>query len=100
MEATFKNHGTGHEVVIDLRGDFWGGSADLSAQGGPVIAQISRQIFGAREMFSDSNSVCLLIIDWSITDWQYFVTVAPGVDLALVAAICICFDEAKNDKKD
>jgi hypothetical protein len=29
-----------------------------------------------------------------------FVTVAPGVDLALVAAICICFDEAKNDKKN
>ena len=35
-----------------------------------------------------------------MTDSQYFVTVAPGVDLALVAAICICFDEAKNDKKD
>jgi hypothetical protein len=28
------------------------------------------------------------------------VTVAPGVDLALVAAICICFDEAKNDRKN
>jgi hypothetical protein len=28
---------------------------------------------------------------------QYFMTVAPGVDLALMAAICICFDEAKNE---
>ena len=37
-------------------------------------------------------------IVWLI--WQYFVTVAPGVDLALVAAICICFDEAKNDKNN
>jgi len=60
MEATFKNHGTGQEMAIDLNGDFWGGSADLSVQGGPVIAQITRQIFGAREMFSDSNSVRLL----------------------------------------
>jgi len=37
---------------------------------------------------------------WKIvinTDNQYFVTVAPGVDLALMAAICICFDEAKNE---
>jgi len=60
MEATFKNHGTGQEMAIDLNGDFWGGSADLSVQGGPVIAQITRQVFGAREMFSDSNSVRLL----------------------------------------
>lgn len=29
---------------------------------------------------------------------QYFVTVSPGVDLALIAAICIAFDEAKNDQ--
>jgi len=66
MEATFKNHGTGQEMAIDLNGDFWGGSADLSVQGGPVIAQITRQVFGAREMFSDSNSVCLLhcLLHW------------------------------------
>lgn len=30
--------------------------------------------------------------------FKYAVTVAPGVDLALIAAICICFDEAKNEK--
>jgi uncharacterized protein YxjI len=28
---------------------------------------------------------------------QYYVTVAPGVDLALIAAVCICFDEIKHD---
>ena len=31
---------------------------------------------------------------------QYFVTVAPGVDLSLMAAICICFDEAKNENSN
>ena len=29
---------------------------------------------------------------------QYFVTVAPGVDLALIAAICISLDEKENEK--
>jgi hypothetical protein len=57
MEATFKNHSTGQEMVIDLNGDFWGGSADLSVQGGPVIAQITRDVFSAREVFTSSNAV-------------------------------------------
>jgi len=30
--------------------------------------------------------------------WQYFVTVAPNVDLTLIAAVCVCLDEADNDK--
>ncbi|WVQ85740.1 hypothetical protein IAT38_007907 [Cryptococcus sp. DSM 104549] len=83
MTATFIDAATNKELVVDLRGDFWGGSADLSVEGGPVIAQISRKLFNAREFFGDKQT--------------YFVTVAPGVDLALVAAICICFDEAKNE---
>lgn len=28
---------------------------------------------------------------------QYFVTVAPGVDLALIAALCVSFDECMNE---
>lgn len=28
---------------------------------------------------------------------QYFVTVAPGVDLVLIAAICVCLDERENE---
>lgn len=31
---------------------------------------------------------------------QYFVMVAPGVDLALIAAVCICFDESKNENNN
>jgi hypothetical protein len=60
MEATFRNHSTGQETIIDLNGDFWGGAADLSIQGGPVIAQITRDAFSAREIFSNSQQVCLL----------------------------------------
>ncbi|RSH83779.1 hypothetical protein EHS25_005394 [Saitozyma podzolica] len=82
MQATFRNHSTGQEVTLELRGDMWGGSADIS-MGGMPVAQITRQLFNMREVFADKQT--------------YFVTVAPGVDLALIAAICICFDEAKNE---
>ena len=29
---------------------------------------------------------------------QYFVTVAPNVDLSMIAAICVCLDEKENEK--
>ncbi|WVN85487.1 uncharacterized protein L203_100633 [Cryptococcus depauperatus CBS 7841] len=84
--ATFTNVSTNTETTLVLKGDFWGGSADISVDGGPIVAQITRKLFNARELFRDKQT--------------YFVTVAPGVDLALIAAICICFDEVKNDKEN
>lgn len=34
-----------------------------------------------------------------ISDRQtYFVSCAPGVDLVLMAAICVCLDERENEK--
>jgi hypothetical protein len=69
MEATFRNHSTGQETIIDLNGDFWGGAADLSIQGGPVIAQITRDAFSAREIFSNSQQVCPLdLIDEGLAE--------------------------------
>jgi hypothetical protein len=29
---------------------------------------------------------------------QYFVHVAPNVDLTMIAAVCVCLDEKENDK--
>ncbi|WVF71015.1 hypothetical protein IAT40_005811 [Kwoniella sp. CBS 6097] len=83
MEATFHNPATSQEVTLLLRGDFWGGSADITVENGPVVAQITRELMNARQIFGGQQT--------------YFVTVAPGVDLALIAALCICFDEAKNE---
>lgn len=57
MEATFTNHLDGRQMVIELHGDFWGGAADLSVQGGPIIAQITRDAFSAREILSGSQAV-------------------------------------------
>lgn len=56
MQATFRNASTGQEVMLELRGDMWGGSADLAWNGQPV-AQIARQLFNAREVFSDKQTV-------------------------------------------
>jgi len=87
MEATFFNPSTNSEVLLELRGNMWGGRAEITMMG-QVIAQISRQLFNVAEIFFDHQT--------------YFVTVAPGVDLSLIAAICICFDEVKHegDRRD
>ena len=57
MVATFKNHSTGQPTTIELRGDMWGGSANLVIEGGPPVAQISRQLFNSRELFTDKQTV-------------------------------------------
>ncbi|WVR05557.1 hypothetical protein IAU60_002576 [Kwoniella sp. DSM 27419] len=85
MEAVFVNASTRQTTTLLLKGDFWGGSADISIENGPVVAQISRDMINARQIFGGQQS------------FKYAVTVAPGVDLALIAAVCICFDEAKNE---
>jgi uncharacterized protein YxjI len=62
MEASFTNHSTGQPTIIELHGDFWGGAADLSVQGGPVVAQITRDAFSMREVFTNSQVVRLFCI--------------------------------------
>lgn len=47
------------------------------------VARISRKRFNARHMFFGQDT--------------YVVTVALGVDMALIAGLCICFDEKNND---
>jgi len=49
-----------------------------------VIASINRKIMNMREMFGGSQT--------------YFVTVAPGVDLSMISAICVCLDEKENER--
>jgi len=51
---------------------------------GAVVAVINRKYGGKDFFFGKQN---------------YAVTVAPGVDKALMAAICICFDEKNNENK-
>ena len=59
MKATFRNASTQQETTIDLRGDFWGGSGDLTVENGPTVAQITRQMMNMREVFTDNQTASL-----------------------------------------
>merc|ERR1712036_95527 len=84
MVATFVNASTKQNVELLIKGDWFDRSATIT-MGNIVVAQISRSYFNMREVFGGQQT--------------YFVTVAPGVDLALLAAVCVCLDERENEKK-
>lgn len=50
-----------------------------------VVATIQRQFLNARELLGNAQT--------------YQVMVAQNVDLALIAGLCVCLDEARNDQK-
>lgn len=84
LEIKFRN-ANGEKVELDVKGDFWGGSANITLNDRPV-AHISRSLANVREVQFDKQS--------------YAVQVAPGVDLSMIAAACICLDELKEEGKD
>ncbi|CZS93917.1 related to DUF567 domain protein [Rhynchosporium graminicola] len=84
MVATFANASTKQNIELLIKGDWFDRSASIT-MGNIVVAQISRSYFNMREIFGGQQT--------------YYVTVAPGVDLALIAAICVCLDERENEKK-
>lgn len=85
MLATFTNTASSNAAVeLVVKGDWFDRSAEIK-MGDVVVAQIARKMFNMREIFGGQQT--------------YFVTVAPGVDLSMIAAICICLDEKENEKK-
>ncbi|BEI86716.1 hypothetical protein CcaverHIS002_0700620 [Cutaneotrichosporon cavernicola] len=86
MTATFRNANTGENAELSMRGDMFGLGTTIVLNGNIPVAQISRKLLHMREWIADKQT--------------YYVTVAPGVDLALIAALCIAFDEVKNEKKE
>ncbi|KUJ13033.1 DUF567-domain-containing protein [Mollisia scopiformis] len=83
MVATFTNASNKQPVEMLVKGDWLDRSAVISMNGA-TVATIGRSYFNMREIFGGQQS--------------YFVTVAPGVDLAMMAAICVCLDEKENEK--
>lgn len=67
-----------------MKGDFFDRKADITdAATGQPLARIDRQFLNARELLGGQQT--------------YHVTVAPNVDLAIIAAMCICLDERRNE---
>lgn len=79
----FLNAADGREVELQINGDWFDRSADITCAG-QTVAHIGRSFFNVREIFADKQT--------------YFVKVAPGVDLTLIAALCVCLDEKENEK--
>lgn len=51
---------------------------------GLVVARIDRKLLSGKDIFFGQQT--------------YAVQIAPGVDMALIAAMCICMDEKNNEK--
>ncbi|CAI7653177.1 unnamed protein product [Penicillium pancosmium] len=81
--TTFTDPGA-NEVTLTMSGNWMDHIANVvEEQTGETVARISRKLFTARHMFFGKDN--------------YSVIVAPGVDMALIAGLCICFDEKNND---
>jgi uncharacterized protein YxjI len=83
--CSFTEPGTGHVVELAMKGDFFGKNASITEKAtGAVVAQIHREAFNVWQIFDDAQT--------------YQVAVAPNVDMAIIAAMCVCLDEKKNEK--
>ncbi|KAJ4361695.1 hypothetical protein N0V95_001679 [Ascochyta clinopodiicola] len=82
--ATFTSQ-SGKQEVLTMRGNWRDTTADITdeAQGNVVVARINRQWLSGKDLFFGKQT--------------YGVSVAPGVDMALIAALCICLDEKHNE---
>ncbi|KAL0574508.1 hypothetical protein V5O48_007441 [Marasmius crinis-equi] len=87
LTTTFKNV-DGQDVELALRGDFFDRKATISlgTPEGPPVGHIARSFLNGREILFDQQT--------------YFLTVAPGVDAALLAVLCVCLDEKENENKN
>ncbi|GAB1315235.1 Tubby C-terminal-like domain-containing protein [Madurella fahalii] len=84
IRATFVNASTGQQVALFLKGNWFDTSAEIVDEAtGATVARIDRKMLNARELVFGKQT--------------YYLTVAPGADMALLAAMCICLDEKKNE---
>ena len=69
-----------------MKGNFFDTKADITlASTGQTVATIDRKYFNAAQILGGQQT--------------YVVTIQPGVDMALIVAMCICLDEKQNEGK-
>ncbi|KAI5467914.1 tubby C-terminal-like domain-containing protein [Mariannaea sp. PMI_226] len=83
--ATFKS-ADGQEDSLVMKGNWLDYAAEIhDSKSNALVGRLSRKVFSAKDIIFDQQTYCL--------------EVAPGVDMALMAALCICMDEKNNDDK-
>ncbi|CAG8024464.1 unnamed protein product [Penicillium salamii] len=76
----------GKARVLKMKGGWFDHTADIvDDKSGQTVARIDRKLLSGRDLVFGQQT--------------YAVVVAPGVDAALIAALCICFDEKNNDER-
>lgn len=84
MVASFTNASDGKPIEITVKGDWIDRKAQMIVdKTGYVVANVTRHLATLKEAVMDRQT--------------YYVEVAPGVDLVLIAAIAVAFDEQNND---
>ncbi|CAI7656771.1 unnamed protein product [Penicillium bialowiezense] len=83
--ATFTDS-NGKARAFKMKGGWFDHTADIvDDKSGQTVARIDRKLLSGRDLVFGQQT--------------YAVVVAPGVDAALIAALCICFDEKNNDER-
>ncbi|CAI7669202.1 hypothetical protein PCG10_007816 [Penicillium crustosum] len=83
--ATFTDS-NGKAVSLKMKGGWFDHTADIvDEKSGQTVARIDRKLLSGRDLVFGQQT--------------YAVIVAPGVDAALIAALCICFDEKNNEER-
>ncbi|CAI7596539.1 unnamed protein product [Penicillium glandicola] len=83
--ATFTDS-NGKAVIFKMKGGWFDHTADIvNEKNGQTVARIDRKLLSGRDLVFGQQT--------------YAVVVAPGVDAALIAALCICFDEKNNEER-
>jgi hypothetical protein len=87
MRITFVNAADNRPVELMLNGRFRLRQATIvdASNGDAVVGEVKRESFNAGQLLMGSQT--------------YNLTVPAGVDLALMAAICVGVDEAEEDGK-
>jgi len=86
--ATFTNTAPGTSTVetLVMKGNFFDSAADIVDQKtGSVVGRIDRKLLSGRDLLFGQQTYALMV--------------APGVDKALLVAMCICMDEKNNEGK-
>ncbi len=84
--ATFTTPRTGKAESLMMKGNWLDTYADIvDESNGAVAARINRKLLSGRGIFFGQQT--------------YAVDIAPGVDMALMAAMCICLDEKNNENR-
>ncbi|KAH7239041.1 tubby C-terminal-like domain-containing protein [Fusarium tricinctum] len=82
--ATFTSS-NGAAEVLEMKGSWFDYAADIFDKStNTVVARIDRKLLSGRDVLFGQQTYALMV--------------APGVDMALMAALCICMDEKNNEK--